>query len=131
MALENTLDASLTFDDGIYQPQSLSVASRLVTSAGKRVTGLVQNVGFAAEEAVQLGELTAPGAFMLKNLDPTNFINVKVATSGAIFAKLRPDTNGDGKGGFLLIDCMGSGAQAPFVQADTAVCRMAVLAVEV
>lgn len=129
MALENLLDASLTYDDGLASPQTLSVASRLVTSAGKRVSGQVQNVG-TSEEAVQLGGMTAPGAVMLKNLDPTNFINVKVGTGGAIFAKLRPDTNGDSKGGFVLIDCMGSGAQAPFVVADTATCRMVILAIE-
>jgi hypothetical protein len=131
MALENLLDASLSYDDGLVSDPGMSVASRKVTSAGKRKTHLIQNVGFAAAEAVQLGELTAPGALMLKNLDPTNFINVLVATAGSIFAKLRPDTGGDGKGGFILIDCMGSGAQAPFVQSDTASCRMEVMTVEV
>lgn len=130
MALENTLDASLEYDDGLVS-DSMSVASRTVTSAGKRKTHLIQNVGFAAEEAVQLGELTAPGAFMLRNLDPTNYINVLTGTGGVIFAKLRPDANGDGKGGFVLIDCLGSGAQTPFVQAAVAACRVEVMTVEV
>lgn len=125
MAGEITDGFSIAYDDGL-QNASLALANRLLTSAGKRVTKLIQNVG-TSQEALQMGEITAPGAFALVNLDPTNFIDVKVATSGAIFARLKPDTLGNGTGGWVAGDCLGSGAQAPFAIADTATCRMAVL----
>lgn len=128
MANEVASSFEIDYDDGL-QATSLSVASRQLTSAGKRVTRLIQNVG-TTEEAVQLGEITAPGAFALVNLDPTNYIDVKVGTGGAIFARLKPDVNGDGKGGWVAGDALGSGAQAPYVIANTASCRMAVLIVD-
>lgn len=130
MANELDLYASAAYDDGIVA-DSIGVSHRKGTTAGKRKTHLIQNVGFAASEAVQLGELTAVGTLFLKNLDPTNSINVLVATGGAQFAVLEPDALGDGTGGFLEICKMGSGAQVPFVQALVAQCRMEVFAAEV
>lgn len=128
MAGEVTSTVSVIYNDG-KQEAALEVRSRLLTSAGQRVTKLVQNVG-TVEELLQLGEITAPGAFILVNLDPTNYVDVKVAASGAIFARLKPDTLGDGTGGWVAGDCLGSGAQAPALIANTASCRVAVLVVD-
>lgn len=128
MAAIATLSASVGYDDEL-ETASLSVTNRSVTSAGARQTRLIQNVG-TSPEALQMGEITSPGVVMLKNLDPTNFIEVKTGTGGDVFAKLKPDTLADGTGGFCVLDCAGSDAQAPYVVADTAACRMAVLVVE-
>lgn len=115
MASELTLSASVTYADNEGADESLSVADLLATVSAKRYTKLKQNVG-TAEEAVVLGEVTAPGWAMFINRDASNFINLKVATSGAVFAKLKP-------GEFALLR-LGSGAQAPFAQADTAACQL-------
>lgn len=115
MASELTLSASVTYADNEGADESLSVADLLATVSAKRYTKLKQNVG-TAEEAVVLGEVTAPGWAMFINRDASNFVNLKVATSGAVFAKLKP-------GEFALLR-LGSGAQAPFAQADTAACQL-------
>lgn len=128
MSLEVTSSVSVAYDDDL-SADSLAVVSRKLTSAGKRFTKLVQNIG-TSEEAINLGEMTAPGAFVLVNLDPTNYIDVKVGSAGAIFARLKPDTLGDGTGGWVAGDCLGGGAQAPFAIANTAACRLAVFVVE-
>lgn len=128
MALEVTSSVSVSFDDGV-QNSALAVLERQLTSAGLRFSKIVQEVG-TTEGTIELGELTSVGAFILVNLDETNFINVKVARAGAIFAKLKPDLNGDGNGGWVAGDCLGSGAQVPYAIADTAPCRMAVFVIE-
>jgi hypothetical protein len=128
MSLEVTFNGSIEYDDDLVIDQT-SVANRQLTSAGKRMTHLVQNVG-TSEEAIQLGEVTAPGAYFFKNLDPTNYIEIKSGTGGTVIAKLMPDTNGDGKGGFCMGDRLGSGAQAPYAIANAAACRMEVFIVD-
>lgn len=115
MANELTLSASVAYADNEGADESLSVSDLLATVSAKRYTKLKQNVG-TAEEAVVLGEVTAPGWAMFINRDSSNFINLKVATSGAVFAKLKP-------GEFALLR-LGSGAQTPFAQADTAACQL-------
>lgn len=129
MAGEVTSSVSIAYNDGL-QNGNLGVVSRLLTSAGKRFTKLVQNVGITPE-AIQLGEITAPGAFIFINLDDVNFIEILDATGGDVVAKLKPDTLGDGTGGWFAGDCAGSDMQAPFAQADTDPCRLAVLVVDV
>jgi len=124
MAQEVTMDCSIGYDDGL-QSDSMAVESVKVTIAGKRYTRLIQTIGIA-EEAISLGEITAPTAFIFQNLDPTNIVQIRVATAGAMMASLAPDVNGDGKGGFVAGTSLGSGAQAPFAIALVAPCRLAV-----
>lgn len=128
MANEVTSSVSIAYDDG-FQNGSLGVVSRLLTSAGQRFTKLIQNVG-TSEEAVNLGELSAVGAYILVNLDPDNFVTVRCSSGGVVRDKLKPDALEDGTGGWCAGDCMGGGSQAPTVQADTASCRVAILVVE-
>ena len=122
MADEVTVNVSLSYSDNQNTEASLSVADALFSVATKKVTRLKQNVAIT-EEAIQLGDVTAPAYAMFVNRDTTNFINLKVGTSGAIFAKLRPDVDGDGKGGVALLE-LGSGAQVPYAIADTGTCQM-------
>jgi hypothetical protein len=72
-----------------------------------------------SELVIPLGPVTAPGWAIFVNRDATNFINLKVATGGAIFAKLLP--------GECALLRLGSGAQAPYAIADTATCEMEVM----
>lgn len=122
MANEITLSAALGYRDSENTEGVLAVASRLQSVSTKKIARLKQNIG-TDEEAINLGDVSSPGVALFVNRDPTNFISLKVATGGAIFAKLRPDTGSNGKGGFALLE-LGSGAQAPYAVADTGACQM-------
>lgn len=125
MALEMRVNASMSYEDQYGVTMKIEVVDRKQTVTTKRPVKLVQNVG-TSEEAIDLGDTGTPVYAFFKNLDPTNFINLKVATGGAIFAKLRPDTNGDGTGGVAMLE-LGSGATAPYAIADTAACNMEIM----
>ena len=128
MANEVTLSGSLDFDDDLTT-EGDAVESRQQTSTGKRTSKIVQTIGIT-EEVLDLGDITSVAALMIRNLDPTNFVNVKTTTSGTIIARLDPDVNGDGKGGFVLFSRAGSGLQAPWAIADTAVCKVRITVIE-
>lgn len=116
-ANEITLNASLSYEDSeMDDPVSLELEDILKTVTTKRITRAKQNVG-TSEEAINLGDVSSPGYALLINRDTTNFINLKVATGGAIFARL------DRSNGFALLK-LGSGAQVPYAIADTAACQM-------
>lgn len=112
MADEITMGGSLAYDDGDGFVDLFEKAGILANSAGKKTIHHKQSIGFAAAEAIVLGEVTAPGLAIFQNVDETNFVKLLVATGGAIFAKLLP---GEICGPIRL----GSGAQVPFAQADT------------
>jgi len=115
---EINLNATLEYEDSEGTALSLQIVNLLASVASKKPIAFKQNIGIT-EEAIGLGETTAPGWAMFINRDETNFVNLKVATGGAIFAKLKP-----GEFAFLRL---GSGAQAPFAIADTAACQLEVL----
>lgn len=115
MAQEITLNASLAYEDSEGTDTTMQVVDLIANVATKKLIRAKQSIGIT-EEAIVLGEVTSPAWAMFINRDETNFINLKVATSGAIFAKLLP-------GKFALLP-LGSGAQAPFAIADTAACQL-------
>lgn len=116
MANELTLNCSLAYSDSELASISFAPPANLqVTVATKKYLYSKQNIGIT-EEAIVLGEVTSPGWALLINRDPTNFIELRVATGGAKFAKLKP-------GEFCLLR-LGSGAQVPFAIADTAPCQL-------
>lgn len=124
MANELTMSLSMSYEDSEGTSESLSLANIIKSVSSKIIAHHKQNIG-TSEEAVNLGPVSAPGYAILVNRDETNYIELKVATSGAIFAKLDPDTAGDGTGGFAFLK-LGSGAQAPFAIANTAACQLEV-----
>lgn len=115
MSDELTVNASLAYEDseGTELP-FLGVMGLPVDVATKKFTHFKVSVG-TSEEAIPLGEATSPGYVVLINRDPTKFVNVKVATGGAIFGKLLA--------GEAMVLRLGSGAQAPYWIADTAACQ--------
>jgi len=116
VADEIRVQSSLVYDDSESRPVSIQIPEFLKSIATKKFIHHKVSVGFAAEEAIPLGECTSPGWAMFVNRDATNFINLKVATGGAIFAKLLP--------GEMALFRLGSGAQAPYAIADTAACQL-------
>lgn len=116
MANELALSGELSYSDSENTETSLVVSAIAASVGTKKITRAKVSVGISSEEAVPLGECTSPGWAMFINRDSTNFITLKVATGGAVFAKLLP-------GEFCLLR-LGSGAQAPYAIADTAASQL-------
>lgn len=121
MANIATIIANLAYEDGSGSIELGNTDGLSVTLTNAGFTRLRQSVG-TSEEAVTLGDVTAPGYAIFINRDATNYIELKVATGGAIFAKLSAN------GGLALLQ-LGTGAQAPFAIANTAACIMDILLV--
>lgn len=113
MADELTLDATLRYEDADDDQVIVQVNGFLSSIASLQYTKAKQSIG-TSEEAIVLGGVTTPKWFIAVNRDETNYVELKVATSGAIFAKLLP-------GEFCFLP-LGSGAQAPYAIANTAAC---------
>lgn len=120
MADELTISVSLAYEDSEGSDAALEIAEKLANVSSKKYIRAKQNIG-TSEEAIALGEVTSPGWGVFVNRDLTNFINLKVATGGAIFGKLLP-----GEGCCLRL---GSGAQVPYAISDTAACQLEYLLV--
>ena len=115
MSNEITATGILEYEDSEDASETLSISDLIASVATKKYIKGKQAIG-TSEEAITLGEVTSPGWAIFINRDETNFINLKVATGGAIFAKL--------KAGEFAILRLGSGAQAPYAIADTAACQL-------
>lgn len=115
MAGELTINGSLVLDDDTGSDETLDIATLVADMATEKYIKHKQSIG-VSEEAIVLGEVTSPGWAFFINRDPTNFIELRVATSGAKFAKLLP-------GEFCLVR-LGSGAQVPYAIADTGACLL-------
>lgn len=114
-ASQVTVNASLAYDDDTEE-LSIDVAALLATLSDAKALKNIQTIG-TSEEAIGLGEITTPGWAIFKNLDASNFIELRVATGGAKFAKLKP--------GEIALLRLGSGAQVPYAISDTASCKLA------
>lgn len=115
MANELTLSGSITFND---TDETAAVSALNASMTGTRFIHSRQSVGFSADEVVELGELTGAtlGWAYFKNLDSTNFVQIKTASSGTAIVKLKP-------GEFALFR-FGSGVTAPYAIANTAACLL-------
>lgn len=86
MADELSLTASIVFTKSTVR-QSKTVNETLIDVGGNKYVSGVQAIGNAAE-ALTLGGLTSLGYCMLKNLDATNYIEVRDGADGADVVKL-------------------------------------------
>ena len=121
MSNELTLNASLAYADSADADELLAVVNKLANVSTKLYAKGKQSIGIT-EEAIDIGSLTAPSWALFINRDATNYIELKVATGGAIFAKLLA-----GEPALLRL---GSGAQAPFAIANTAACILEYIIIE-
>lgn len=115
MANELTLGGSVQFEDSEGSDESLSISGLIASVSSLKFIHHKQSIG-TSEEAIVLGEATAPGWAIFINRDSTNFIELRVSTGGAKFAKL--------KAGEFAVLRLGSGAQVPYAIADTAACQL-------
>jgi len=109
MANEITVTTSVGVVNGSVS-ETLSDAASTFDQTGTRIIKAVQAVGFAAAEALDMGDLTDPGWCYMKNLDAANFVSVYAATGETEFIRLLAGEHM----AFRMV------ATAPFVQADTA-----------
>lgn len=116
MADEITIGGSLAYDDGDGDTELFEHLGILANVSNQQITRVKVSVGFAAAEAIPLGEATAPGWIILKNLDETNNVSVLTGTGGVICGLMKP---GEIYGPVRL----GSGMQAPFWQAAVGACK--------
>ncbi len=108
MADEATVTTSLQFAKGSVDLTLSDVASTFDVTGTRYIRG-VQDVGFAAPEALDMGDLTDPGWCYMRNLDTSNFVTVYAATGETAFMQLNAGEHA----------CFRMVATAPFVQADT------------
>jgi len=91
MASEITLSGGLALQRN-GTSLSVSLAKNIDMTGNEYILG-VQIIGITTE-AIDLGDATTPGYMWFKNLDPTNFVQLALATpvTGAnAFAKLLPN----------------------------------------
>jgi hypothetical protein len=121
MASEITVSLTVAASKGGIS-QRIDVPATLLTMTGSRINKLSQSIGFAAAEALQLGEMGTVGQVVIINMDATNFVTVTTSNGGVVMAKILP-------GDFLKLPA-GSGTQAIYLQADTAAVLIEALVVE-
>lgn len=116
MANELTLNASLSYDDSEDSEILLEIADKLVSVSTKRFIHHKQSIG-TTEEAIVLGEVSGSlGWGLFINRDSSNYISLKTASGGTIFARLNA--------GEFAFFRFGSGVTAPYAVADTAACQL-------
>lgn len=95
----------ITFPDTAKQRISITVA-------GTKILQHRQSVGFAAEEALELGEVAAGGYIVMVNRDATNFVSFRQGTGTTNVIRLSP--------GEVAAFRLHASSTAPYVIADTA-----------
>lgn len=90
----------------------VTVAKIEIDVSGAQIMDNVQAVGFAAEEAILLGDVAAGGIWFVQNLDSTNFVSLRSGTGATDFIRINA-------GEWALFRCHAS-ASAPYAIADTA-----------
>lgn len=114
MANELTINASIAYDDGT-SVDGLDIVDFKVTLTSQKFAHIIQSVG-TSEEAMILGEVTSLGFCIFKNLDPTNYVEVRTGTGGTKIVLV--------SAGSVAMFAFGSGITAPFLIANTATCRV-------
>lgn len=88
MANELTYQFQTLLNNGSLS-DSFASNSQSVDQASAFLIRNVQTIGFAADEAIQLGDVTTPGYAVFQNLDDTNYVEIGVGSFTA-FMKLKP-----------------------------------------
>jgi len=117
MADEITLRWNLTADKGnLYRRKAPESQSITLTASSPAVAAGVASIGFAAHEAIPLGDVAAVGLAWFTNLDATNYVELGVQVTATFypFVKLLPGES----------YCFRLGSSAPYAQANTAAVKL-------
>jgi hypothetical protein len=115
VADEFTLNASLAYSDSEGSEEIMSVVDVLRSISTKLFVKHKQNIGIT-EEALDLGGLASLGWAFFKNLDETNYVELRVATGGSKIIRIDPLC--------LAFFRFGSDVTAPFAIANTATVQL-------
>jgi hypothetical protein len=121
-ANELTLSGALDFTKSSTRAttRDMGISGLQFTVTGTDCIGPVtQNVGTSAE-ALDIGDITTPGYLAIKNLDATNYVTVRMGSTGADVVKLKA-------GEFALFRLASTN---PFVLANTSACQILYCLVE-
>ena len=83
----------------------------------------IQEIGFAAHEAIALGDLSVPGVFGFRNLDATHYVEIGLDVS-AVFRPLIQLLPGEAASGRFAAGAV------PYAKANTAAVKLNVFALE-
>lgn len=109
MASEITgLQVAISFAKGNFAKKTFTLGPITRDVTGTNAVSNVQVVG-TSEEALVIGDIGTPGYMICKNLDATNFVEIRPGTGTADAIKLKP-------GDIACFRC----AAAPWAIADTA-----------
>ena len=117
MANELELNVSFTYRDGDSEVDNSADDPTFVDIVTLTYYNAIQSVGTSAE-AVQVGDVSSPGFVFMRNLDPTNYVDVYASNGGDRFARMYP--------GEPCLLRLGPDASAPYIIANTAACRVGV-----
>lgn len=114
MANEITVFMKLSAVKGnlTVQPAQLSTTFTL-NAAAPNVSGVTQSIGFAAHEAITLGDVATNGWAWFKNTDSTNFVQIGVDVGSTFYPLVR--LNAGEAGCFRLAHGV-----TPYAKSDTA-----------
>lgn len=112
MASELTLQGlHITLSKANVPGVDITISSIQPTVTGTQYMDNVQNIGFAAEEALLLGDVAPGGYCFFQNMDATNFVSLRQGTGTTNFIKLLA--------GEWACFRMSADSSAPFAIADT------------
>ena len=120
MANEISIGASLSINKN--STPFTARADKTFDQTGNVTVQLIQNIGTSAE-ILAYGDLSGvPGAILVKNMDATNYVELSLDSGGTqIFAKLAAGR------GMVWIPSVA----AVYAKANTAACRLLILACEI
>ena len=90
MANEITITGSLVLNRSTAPKfsDSMKFSGIQTGQAGDAYVAGSQTIGYAADEALAKGEIALIGFFMLKNLDPTDFVTIGLTDNGTKVIKV-------------------------------------------
>ena len=119
MANEIKASVSLDYADG-SRAAKLSFGGLSFDVTGDNYTQVTMEAPITTAGAMELGDITTPGWCVIRNLDDTNFVEIRDGLSGADVIKLPAN-------GIALFYLATS---TPYVIADTAACDIEYLIIE-
>jgi hypothetical protein len=118
MANELTVSMSMQFRKGTVAT-GMSKTGMEITVAGDQVTHNIQEIG-TTQEALDMGDITAPGYAFFYNHDATNPVELRSGTGAADMIRLKP----------LEFCCFRLEATAPYAIATTAAVQLEYMIIE-
>ena len=118
-----TMSATLQYSDssGFEETGQTPAAGITITPSGARCRHFTQTIN-TSDTALSIGDISSPGAVYIRNLDPTNYVDLRVAAAGSKFARLQPN-------GLPFVGYLGPDAAVPVGIANSGACVIEILIV--